>query len=78
MREARPDHRVEDDLGPIIRHEHAVLDDIADRNLHPAVVDHDPERRQRGAEGDHRGRKQIEPGGDPLTAEQKHAEESRL
>ena len=56
----------------------SILERIADRRLHPAVVDHDPESRECGAQRDHRGRKQVEPRRNSLPAEQKNAEEARL
>ena len=78
VRKAHPDDRAEDDLAPVGGDESAVLDGVADRRLHPAVVDHDPERGERGAQRDHRGREQIEPRRDSLPAEQKNAKEARL
>ena len=78
VRKADPDDRAENDLAPIDGDESAVLDGVADRRLHPAVVDHDPERGECGAQRDHRGREQIEPRRDSLPAEQKDAEEACL
>src|SRR6266851_15873 len=48
------------------------------RHLHPAVVDHDPEGREIGAQPDHRGRKQVEPWSDTRTPEQQDPEKAGL
>ena len=78
VRKADPDDRAENDLAPIDGDESAVLDGVADRRLHPTVVDHDPERGECGAQRDHRGREQIEPLRNSLPAEQEDAEKTRL
>ena len=78
VRKAHPNDWAEDDLAPVGGDESAVLDGVADRRLHPAVVDHDPEGRKCGAQRDHRGREQVEPRRDSLPAEQKNAEEACL
>ena len=78
MRKAHPNDRAEDDLAPVRGDESAVLEGVADRRLHPAVVDHDPEGRKCGAQRDHRGREQVEPRRHSLPAEQKNAEEACL
>jgi hypothetical protein len=78
VREAHPDRWTENDLESICRHEHAILDRIADWHLHPAIAAHDPERRERGAQCDHCGRKQAEPARRSGTAEQQNAEEAGL
>ena len=54
----------------------AILHDVADRHLHPAVVDHDPERRKRRPQRHHRGREQIEPRRHTGPAEKKDAEKT--
>ncbi len=78
MRKPHPDHRTEDDLRPVVRHVDAALDRVPHRILHPAVVHHDPERRERRAERDHRRREEIESRLHLVPAEQQHAEERRL
>ena len=78
MRKAHPDDGVEDNLAPVGGDESSVLEGVADRRLHPAVVDHDPEGRKCGAKRNHRGREQVEPRRDPLSTEQKDAEEACL
>ena len=45
--------RIEDDPIPVVRHEAAVDDRMADRSLHPTVRGQDPERGQERAQGDH-------------------------
>src|ERR1700749_1346416 len=47
-------------------------------DLHPTVVDHDPERRERGFPRDHRRGNKIEPRRDTLAAEHQDAEEASL
>jgi len=78
MRESHPDDWAEDDFAPVRGDESTILEGVADRRLHPAVVDHDPERREGGAERDHGGREQVEPRGYSLPAEQKNAKEACL
>src|SRR5580700_4102408 len=78
MWKAHPGDRAENNLAPIGGDESAVLNGVADRRLHPAVVDHDPEGRKCGAQRDHRGREQVEPGRYSLPAEQKKPEEACL
>jgi hypothetical protein len=78
VRKADPHDRAENDLAPIDGDESAVLDGVADWRLHPAVVDHDPERGERCAQPDHRGREQIEPRRDSLPTEQKNAKKACL
>src|SRR3984885_5916015 len=78
MWKAHPGDRAENNLAPIGGDESAVLNGLADRRLHPAVVDHDPEGRKCGAQRDHRGREQVEPGRYSLPAEQKNPEEACL
>ena len=78
MGEAHPQHRAEQDLEPVVRNKDAVLHDIADRHLHPAVVGENPERRKRRSERHHRGRKQVEPWGDARAAKQQDSEEAGL
>src|SRR3954466_9440742 len=53
VRETHPDDRAEQYLCPDLRNEYAVLHHVTDRNLHPAVVDHDPEGGKRGPQSDH-------------------------
>jgi hypothetical protein len=55
------DQTTEEDLRPIIRNKLAILHDVTDRHLHPAIVDHDPERRKRRAKRHHGSRKHVEP-----------------
>ena len=78
MWETRPNHRIEDDPGPVVWNEDAIFHDIARWHLHPAVVDHDPERRKRGPQRDHGGGKQIEPWRHAAAAKNEDAEEAGL
>src|SRR5258708_7869171 len=55
MWKAGPHHRVEDNFGPVVWNEGAIFHDVARWHLHPAVSDHDPERRNRGTQRDLRG-----------------------
>src|SRR5215472_8412633 len=78
MREAHPEYGAEENLQPVVRDKGAVFHHIADRHLHPAVIGHDPEGRERGAERHHRRRKQIEPRWHTSTAKQQDSEKARL
>jgi len=66
------------DLGPVIWDEGAIFHDVPRWHLHPAVIDHDPERRKRGPQRHHRGRKQIEPRRHAAAPKDQHAEERGL
>src|SRR6516162_5526214 len=78
MREAHPQHRTEQDLEPVVRLEGTVSHHIADRHLHPAVIGHDPERRERGSQRHHSSRKQIEPWRHTRATKQQDPEKARL
>ena len=78
MREAIREARIEDDREPVDRIGDAVAHLVTGRRLHPAVGGENPERRDRGAEGDDRRRERGEPWRHPVPAEQQHAEEGRL
>ena len=78
MWEAHPEHRAKNDLGPVVRDKASVIDDIADWHLHPAIVDHDPKRRERGPSATMAVESKSEPRRDSLPPEQQDTEEARL
>ncbi|MNJ37901.1 hypothetical protein D3C77_327370 [compost metagenome] len=73
-------HRVEEhrhEVGDL--HAHGVgIEGGADRVLHPAVGDQDPQRRQVGAQGDHEGDEQVGVRLQLVPAEEHQADEGRL
>jgi hypothetical protein len=75
MWKADPYDRTEDDRLPIGWDKNAVLDDVAYRRLHPAVVDHDPERTEGRAERYHHGGKEVDQGRHAVSSRDQHAEE---
>ena len=79
MHEAIGKRRIEDDLEPVGGDELPVgIDGVAGRRLHPGIGGENPERRDQRADGDHRGREEMQSVADPLQAEQHHAEETRF
>src|SRR6266852_1193005 len=79
MREAYPHDGAEIDRHPVISHKGTVLSQMRPRrHLHPAVIDHDPERRQRRSDRDHYAGDEVEPPRYALATEEKHAEETRF
>ena len=78
VREAQRERRIEHDVPPARRLEHAVDDAIAGRRVHPAVGRDDPERRDQRAERHHAGGEEMQPRRHAAPAEQHHAEERRF
>src|ERR1700728_1014687 len=78
MRKPHPKYWAEDDGSTIGLDVGTVLECIADWYLHPTIVGHYPERRERGAKRDHRGREQVEPWPDSGTAEHDDTEKACL
>ena len=74
VREAVRKRRVEDDREPARRVVFAGYHLEPGRCLHPRVERQDPERRQRGAEGDAKGCEKVDPLADLAVPEQHHAQ----
>src|ERR1700722_12288019 len=72
---ANPYDRTEDDRLPIGRDEDAVIHRVANRGLHPAIVDHDPEGAEGRTERHHHGGKQVDRWRYPASPEHQYAEE---
>ena len=70
--------RIEDDRPPVRRIGDAAFHRVAGRRLHPAIGRKNPERRQRGAEGDHQAGEHVQPARHALAAEQKYGEKRRF
>ena len=51
-----PDYMTENHRRPVIGNKGAIFHDIADRHLHPAIVDHDPEGGKGRSQSHHRRR----------------------
>ena len=76
VHEAVREGRIEDDLIPVVGHEAAVDDRMADRSLHPTVRGQDPERGQERAHGDHHRCEEMHPWRHELASEEQHAQEA--
>ena len=78
MGEAIGEGGVEDHLPPAFHEEHAILDPVARRGLHPGVEAENPEGGKRGAHGDQGSGNQVGTVGHPVLAEQHNAQERRF
>ena len=76
VREAVGERRVEDHVHPALDVVHAGHDLVAGGGRHPRVQRQDPERRQRGAEGNEEGRQEVHPLAHSAVTEQHHAQEA--
>jgi len=66
----RPTHhlnRPQHDFSPIRGDKLAIDDRVAGRNLHPAVIGENPERREHGAERYHAAGEEVDARRDPIT-----------
>ena len=78
VRETQRERRIEHDVPPALRLEHAVDDAVTRGRVHPAVRRDDPERGDQRAERHHARREEVQRRRHAPPAEQHHAEESRF